>query len=131
VSQSNVDVFLAGVQAINDGDVEAALRDAADDLVFLPLRSAVEGGYRGHAGLRNFVADNAQTFEVFRADYGEVRDLGDQILAIGTIHIRGRGGGVETHIPTAGIASFREGKMTRWEDFGDRQQALEAAGLSE
>jgi ketosteroid isomerase-like protein len=130
MSQENLDAFLAGVQAINRGDVDGLLRFAAQDAVFLPLRSAVEGGYRGHDGLRTFLADNAQTFEVFQADYHDVRELGEQIVAVGTIHIRGRGSGVETDIPTAGVASFRGGKMTRWQDFGDRQKALEAVGLA-
>jgi hypothetical protein len=61
-----------------------------------------------------------------------VRDLGDQVLAIGTLHIRGRGGGVETDVSTAGIASFDgRGNLIRWEDFGDRRLALEAVGLPE
>jgi hypothetical protein len=61
-----------------------------------------------------------------------VRDLGDgRVLAIGMLHIRGRGGGAETDVPTAGIAILEGGKMTRWEDYGDRGKALEAAGLLE
>jgi ketosteroid isomerase-like protein len=125
----NVDAFLAATAAINRGDVEGLLRFAAEDAVFPPLRSAVEGGYRGHDGLRRFLADNAQTFEVFQLDYHDLRELGDQLVAVGTVHIRGRGSGEETDISTAGVASFRGGKMTRWEDFGDREKALKAVGL--
>ena len=91
----------------------------------------MEGAYHGHAGLRGFLADNQANFEVFRFDLSDVRDLGDRVLAIGTIHIRGRGGGVETDIPVAGVATYRDGKLTRWEDFRERDRALEAAGLSE
>jgi hypothetical protein len=64
---------------------------------------------------------------VFEPEFGEVRDLGDRVLATGTIRIRARGS--ETDIPTAGIATFEQGKLTRWEDFRDRRLALEAAGL--
>ena len=49
----------------------------------------------------------------------------------GAIHIRGRGSTVETDIPVAGIFTFEQGKLVRWEDFRDRDRALEAAGLSE
>jgi ketosteroid isomerase-like protein len=90
----------------------------------------VEGGYHGHDGLRKFWADNAENFELFRVEFSELRDLGDRVLAVGTIRIRGKSG-VETDIPTAGIATFRDGKLTRWEDFRDRRRALEAVGLSE
>src|SRR6476620_1755625 len=131
MSQENVRAFQAMVQAINRGDIDGLLRFAAEDVEFLAYRSVMEGGYRGHEGLRRYLADTAQTFEVFQLDHHDVRELGDQVVAVGTAHIRGRGGGVETDIPTAGVASFRGGKMTRWEDFGDGQKALKAVGLAE
>lgn len=43
----------------------------------------------------------------------------------------GAGGGVETDIPTAGVATLQDGKWTRWEDFRDRRRALDAVGLHE
>jgi hypothetical protein len=57
--------------------------------------------------------------------------LGDRILAIGAIHIRGRGSTVETDIPIAGVVTFKHGKIVRWEDFRERTLALEAVGLAE
>jgi ketosteroid isomerase-like protein len=129
MSKENVELFRRLVDAINRGDVESALRLTVEDGVIIPLRAGTEGAYHGHDGLRAFIADNAQTFASFKADYPELRDLGDRLLAIGTIHIRGRESGVETDIPTAGVATFRAGKITRWEDFGDRQLAYGAAGL--
>jgi uncharacterized protein len=131
VSQANVDAFLRGNEAGNRGDHEAALELISEDVVFLPARSAMEGGFRGHDGMRRFWADNAENFELFEVEFQELRDLGDRVLAIGTVHIRGRGGGVETDIPTAGVATFEDGKMTRWEDFRERALALEAVGLRE
>ncbi len=127
-----MDAFRRVHEAWNRGDVEAGLRDVAEDVVFLPARSAVEGAYRGHDGLRRFWADNTENFEVFQVSYSDVRDLGGRILAIGTIRIRGRGGGVETDIPTAGVATVdEEGKLARWEDFREASLAMEAAGLRE
>src|SRR2546423_15641975 len=77
------------------------------------------------------MADNQENFERFEPDYRDVRDLGDRVLAIGTIRVRGRGSGVETDIPAAGIATFNEdGRLVRWEDFRERHLALEAAGLA-
>jgi ketosteroid isomerase-like protein len=131
VSQENVDAFLVVMQAINGGDVEGVLGALDEDCVLLPLRSAVEGGFHEHDGVRALFADNAETFEVFQLDWRDVRDLGGQVLAIGTVHHRGRGGGVEIDTPTAGVASFRDGKLTRWEDYGDRGAALKAVGLEE
>jgi ketosteroid isomerase-like protein len=100
-------------------------------VVFEPLRAPVSGAYEGHEGIRYFLADTAETFDVFRFDYTDIRDLGDRVLAIGTLHIRARQGGTETDVPTAGIATYRDGRLIHRKDFGDRSKALEAAGLRE
>jgi ketosteroid isomerase-like protein len=132
MSRENVEAFLEINEAMRRGDVEAVLRWVDEEGVFLAARSAVEGAYRGHDGVRRFMADSAENFEKFEPDYPDVRDLGDRVLAIGTIHVRGRGSGVETDISAAGIATFNgEGRLVRWEDFRERHVALEAAGLRE
>jgi ketosteroid isomerase-like protein len=130
MSSENVEAVRRCVDAVNRGDVEAVLRLVSDDFVLIPIRAATEGEYRGHAGVRAFISDNAETFDVFEADYAELRDLGDRVLALGTIHVRGKGSGVELDFPTGGIVQFDGGKMISWRDFGDHGRALEAAGLA-
>jgi hypothetical protein len=100
------------------------------DVEWLPRRAATEGAYRGLAGIERFVADTSEVFEKFEPRY-EYADLGDRVLAWGHIHVRARGSGIETDIESGGIVDFREGKVLRWEDFGTKEKALEAAGLSE
>jgi len=132
MSAENVELFHRVNAAVNRGDVEWAVRHSTEDVVIVAARSAVEGAFVGHEGVRKFFADNATNFDVFLGRYDDVRDIGeDRVLAIGTIHIRGRGAGVETDIPAAGIATYREGKLTRWEDFRERRLALKAVGLAE
>jgi len=132
MSDENVEAFLEVNEAIRRGDVEALLRHVDEEGVLLAARSAVEGAYRGHDGIRRFMADNSENFEKFEPDFRDVRDLGDRVLAIGTIRVRGRGSGVETDISVAGVATFNyEGKMVRWEDFRERHLALESVGLQD
>jgi ketosteroid isomerase-like protein len=132
MSQENVNSLERLVDALGQGDVDGVLRLVTEDVVWIAARSAVEGTFHGHEGIRRFCSDNAESFEVFRLGTSvELRDLGDRVLAIGTIHIRGRGSGVETEIPVAGVATFDGGRLSRWEDFRDRALALEALGLSE
>jgi len=100
------------------------------DVEFVPLRSATEGGYRGLSGVEAFVKDTLAVFEIFEMNY-EYADLGERVLAWGTIHLRARGSGLETDIETGGLFDFRDGKIVRWEDFGAKERALEAAGLRE
>jgi ketosteroid isomerase-like protein len=130
VSEENVELFRRANAALNRADVEYLVRHSTEDVVFIAARSAIERPFIGWEGLRRFAADNAENFELFEGRYDEVRDVGDdRVLAIGTIHVRGRGGGVETDFPVAGIATFRDGKLSRWEDFRDRRLALKAVGL--
>lgn len=132
MSQENVELFHRGTAALNRGDVEYAVRHSTEDVVFIAARSAVEGRFVGHDGLRRFFADNATSFEVFQAHYDDVRSLDEhRVLALGTIHIRARGAGIETDVPVAGVATYREGKLSRWEDFRERRAALKAVGLEE
>lgn len=131
MSLENVETFLAGAEAINRGDIEGLLDTFDEAVVFLPLRSSLQGGYSGHDGVRRYLADTAEMFEAFFLEYGELRDLGDQVLAIGTQHMRGHGSGQEIDLPQAVVARFRDGKMTRVEAFASSREALNAAGLEE
>jgi ketosteroid isomerase-like protein len=132
MSKENFELHRQSIEAVNRGDIDDALRFLDPDIVFEPLRAPVQGAYRGHAGVREWWADTAETFESFRIDHTDVRELGDdRLLAIGTLHVRGRGSGIETDVPTAAIVSFRDGRMVSVKDYGDRDTALEAAGLRE
>jgi ketosteroid isomerase-like protein len=62
---------------------------------------------------------------------GPVRDLGDRVLALGTTRLTGKGSGAETQLPFTVVATFKGARITHYTDFGDRDRALEAAGLSE
>jgi hypothetical protein len=42
-----------------------------------------------------------------------------------------RGSGIEQEFTLAVVATFKDGLVTHWKDFGDKESALEAAGLSE
>ena len=53
------------------------------------------------------------------------------MLALGTLRVTGSGSGIEVEVPLALLARFRDGLITHLNDYGDRQRALEAAGLSE
>ena len=98
----------------------------------LSLRSSIEGAYREHAGIRRFFEDTRESFDSFRLNFTDIRDLDDErVLAIGTIHLLARGSGIETDLPIAAIATTRDGLLVHWKDYGDSAKALEAVGLRE
>ena len=128
----HIELFLRGMDAMNRMDAPVLLALVDDDSVFEPLRSATEGAFIGAEGMRRFLADTAEAFDLFKASYTDLRDLGDgRLLAIGKLRMRGRASRLESDIPTAAIAEFRDGVLVRYKDYGDARLALEAAGLPE
>jgi limonene-1,2-epoxide hydrolase len=119
-----VELFKACVDALNRVDRAEIARLVDPEIAFVPMRSAVTGPYLGHAGLEDFLADNEDKYEYFLAEFDTLETLPDgRLLSIGRIRVRGRGGEEETVVKTAGIASFRNGRMLSWHDYGDEATA--------
>ena len=137
MSQENVERFNEAGRAFNrlietPGEAVTHLLAALDpNIRWEPQQSAIEGGYLGHDGVLEWLVDLAEHYESGRADYAEIRDLGDRVLALGTLCFVGKGSGIETEAPVAIVATFEGGLMTRFTDYGDTGKALEAVGLSE
>jgi ketosteroid isomerase-like protein len=130
MSPENLEIVRRLLDAVERNDLPAALACLDPALEWVPLRAATEGTYHGHEGYERFVADTNDNFEIFEPHF-ELRELGDGVLAWGSIHVRGSGSGVEMDIPTGGVFELRAGKIVRWQDSGSKEQALEALGLSE
>ena len=135
MSQENVDAWRRAVDAYNRRDTERAVEIFDPDVEWRPTFQRLLGGdtavYRGRHGVREFLQDLDETFVEIRIEISEIRDLGDRIVAIGHIRMRGRESGAEVESPIAYVAQYRNGKVIRLDDYLDHQQALEAAGLSE
>jgi ketosteroid isomerase-like protein len=89
----------------------------------------LQGDSTGVEAVRNWFEDALQHFAHRRIDC-EIRDLGDKVLALGTLRTVGKKSGVETELPYAVVAKYRNGLMTHYIDYGDREKALDAVGLS-
>jgi ketosteroid isomerase-like protein len=77
-------------------------------------------------------------FESFSRYWESVRlvperfvDLGDDVLVLGRMTARTRRGGPEIQRPLDQLVTLRDGKIIRNRIFSTRDEALEAAGLSE
>jgi ketosteroid isomerase-like protein len=130
MSQENVDRLLKSTEAFNRGDVEGWLEASHPDVVEVRL-GELEGDYSGHDGLRRFFAEFAESFEMVELHFPDVRDLGDRVLALGTMRTIGRESGIENEVSVAFVASFLEGLCIHLKDYRDWGQALEAVGLSD
>jgi ketosteroid isomerase-like protein len=131
-SPEHIELFLRGTDAMNRLDANTLLDMVGERTVFEPLRAQTEGAFVGPEGMRRFLADTAEAFDLFKATYPDIRDLGDgRLLAIGTLRARGRTSGAESDVPLAVVAEFREGMLLRFKDYGDARLALEALGLGD
>jgi ketosteroid isomerase-like protein len=126
MSQANVELVRKAFDHWNRGEGNL-LSAFHPDLEYRPRRVATEGVYRGIAGIEKFDADTKEIFDKFEPHI-ELLDLGERVLVWGSIHMRARGSGIETDVSMGGLVEFRDEKILRWEDFGSKEQALEAAG---
>ena len=141
MSEPNVDRFVELIDAFNHlGDASDGLNRKAvrrwlgvmdSEIQFQPQQSALQGGYVGHEGALQWLADGAEHYANAKVNISDIRDLEDWVLALGTLYFTGKGSGIETEAPVAIVASFRNGLMTDFKDYGDKDRALEAVGLSE
>ena len=132
MSDENVARFQAAVAAFNQRDGGKFDQLLAPDAEIVPVRAAIEGTtYRGRDAASQYVAAVDDSWESLRWELDEVREAGDFVLGLG--HIRGRGRGTGATIDTSGgwVAQFRGGLMTRFRTCTSREEALQAAGLSE
>ena len=131
MSEENVELMREAIDAVNRGDFEAAFRGMDPEIRFEHRLAALQGSFVGITGVKGWFADLLEVFESWRIDCEDIRDLGERVLALGTIRTIGGESGVETELPLAIVAEYRNGLITDYTDYGDWAEALEAAGLEE
>jgi ketosteroid isomerase-like protein len=119
-SRQDFDLVLMGL------DPEFQYRPRAD--LIAPDQDAV---FYGHDGYRRLWRTWLDAFEDLRYEPEEVLDLGDKYLATAQMHGHGSGSGVPVGLQLFQLFTMRRGLVVRQEDFADRSDALEAAGLRE
>jgi ketosteroid isomerase-like protein len=135
MSEENVEAFKRGTAAMNRGDIEGMLEVVAPGVVWRDAINASFGGeatvYRGHGGVRDLFRDLYESFAEIEAGYRDFRDLGERLVALGELRMRGKESGAETKAPVAALTEWKGGKTIRVSTYLDHTEALEAAGLSD
>jgi len=130
-----VEAVKRGFGAIGSLDAEVMLEFMDPEIEFRPRFQVMLGGeamvYRGHQGVREAFRDVYSALDWIRPQISEIRDLGDRIVALGQLRIRGKESGIEAHSSAGWVIDMKDGKAVRVLEFLDPAEALEAAGLSE
>ncbi len=132
MSQENVEIVRNGIAAWNQRDADLWLSYAAPEIEWLPAGpAAVERAvFRGYDEIARGYAAVWETWDVFEFHESEVRDLGDSVLWLGRVKMRGSASQVELDQEFAVHSLLRNGKVTRTLTFLSWQEALEAVGLA-
>ncbi|MGH2965000.1 MAG: nuclear transport factor 2 family protein [Solirubrobacterales bacterium] len=129
MSQENVEIVRAALDAYNRGDFEGLSRFAGPDFTFDWSRSI--GPQRGVYGIDELSKLNiAEQFETARTEPEEFIEVGDQVITPLVGHFRGRDG-IEVTARFTYLWSVRDGAVARVTLYQEREEALEAAGLRE
>jgi uncharacterized protein len=130
MSKENVEVVRRGYAELSrTGEFSWELVDPEVEVHDLPL-TPDSGAYYGHAGLREAMRNVELAFEDVRFEAEDFLDAGDDVVVLVRMIGRGKGSGVEVDARIAHVWTLREGKGVRVRVL-DRDDALEAAGLSE
>ena len=133
MSHANLELLRKGIDAWNRREVDLWLDYAAPEIEWLPAGpAAVERSvYRGYDEVRTGIEAAWETWDVFEFEESEMRDLGDSVLWLGRVKMRGRTSGVELDQEFAIHSVLRDGKFILMHTFLSWQEALEAVHLRE
>ena len=132
MSQENVEIVQAVIDAVNRSDWDAFYKDMAPGFE-LDMSRAV-GPVSGVLSLdqvRRALEDFAGYWESLRIEPNEFIEAGDRLVVRWTAHVRGRDGiALVVSRPTF-VWTIRDGAIERISLYQERQDALEDLGLSE
>jgi ketosteroid isomerase-like protein len=135
MSQENVESFKRASDAFARRDVDALLAESDPNVEIHPAIPAGLGGeatvYHGHDGVRAWLRDQEEVFVDVSSEYTEIRDLGEQVLAIGRLRARGKQSGADIESPIGWVVEFKNGRGIHVRGYLNPEEALEAAGLEE
>jgi ketosteroid isomerase-like protein len=134
MSEENVKTVRDAAEAFNRGDLDTWAEYFVDDIDYRAIEGAPDdpGPIHGKHAARAYAQDWLDTFDEFVSEPVELIDAGeDNVIAVTRISGRAKLSGVEADLTYAALYTLRDGKVVRGREYWTREEALEAAGLSE
>src|SRR6266705_1421343 len=131
MSQENVEIVRKAIEAWNQREADLLLSYAAPEIEWMPSGpAAVERAvYRCHDEVASAYAALWESWDLFRFEGSQVRDLGDSVLWLGRVKMRGSTSHVEIDQEFAAHWILRDGKLIRIQAFLSWREDLKAVGL--
>jgi ketosteroid isomerase-like protein len=136
MSQENVEIVRANIEAFNRGDYEEALAVLDQDVEWhVPdvagLDAPASGMVRGRERVAEVFARWLGAWDPFSFEVTEILGHGEKVFLTGVQVGHGRHSGVDVSVPTFHVCTVRDRRIVVMQTFPDRAAALEAAGLRE
>jgi ketosteroid isomerase-like protein len=133
MSQENVEILRRGDDAIQRGDLSAALADVDEDVEASRVSPLPDvRSYRGRDGMLQMLLDWVEGFDEWAMTFEEYVDVDDHQVIV---RVHQRAVGSQSSAPIEAdfwfLYGFRDGRVVRLDMYAREAQALEAAGLSE
>jgi ketosteroid isomerase-like protein len=131
MSQENVELIRRQIEALNREDWDAAFKDAAPEAEFdLSRAVGIDRGVYTLRQMRRLAEEFAKAWESVQFGADEFIDAGEHVVTPFTNLLRGRDG-IEVEARGIWVWTIRDRAIVRACLYQEREEALEAAGLSE
>jgi ketosteroid isomerase-like protein len=132
MSQENVEIVRAAIDAWNRGEWDAAFKDVAPDIEFDNTRDLGEwrGVHTTPGEVKRTWEGFTELWESVSFEVEQVIDAGDQVVSRQSVTLTGRDG-IEVMVHGTLLWRLRDGAITHVVSYRELEDALEAAGLSE
>jgi ketosteroid isomerase-like protein len=117
--------------ALKGGDMDDLLAFFHPEVVIEMVDAPDPETYHGHHGVRSWFNDALGPWAAVHVEAEDIKESGQWTVALLHTSLRGEASGVELELSTAAFHQFRSGKIVRDRVYLDRDEALEAFGLSE
>ena len=135
MSRENAELVRRIYDVFNNLDTESIGEVWSAECEFRPALTGggvIEGAvYRGHEGIAEFIAVQAETWERVTAEPVTIRDLEESVLVEVRLDAVGRASGAALQRTTWHGFDIRAGKLASGRVYTSRDEALEAVGLRE
>jgi ketosteroid isomerase-like protein len=129
VSDAGPDTLRRSYEALNEGDLDAALEALDDDAVWHESPELPGGDeFRGREAVRGFLQDFLAEWKQFHQEIEEIVISGDRVAVLIHLTAVGRGSGVEADTRYGHVWTMRSGKGIRVDGYRDREAALRSLG---
>jgi ketosteroid isomerase-like protein len=127
MSQENVERVKAGFAAHNRGDLDFLVEFYDPEVVFETL---LLGTHHGNEAIRLIYEENQKTMSGYDVIPVELIDAGDKVVAVAETVGAGTVSQIALNDRFAFVFTFRGDRCVREQAFRNREEAVEAAGLS-